>query len=89
MGIEDWWGRKVEKRGSVNLTNMPDSSVATIRKLSIESILELIRSEDTRSVRGLSAHMELRRREQWTARVALVISIVALSVGMIGLGANL
>lgn len=80
MSIEEWWGRTFEKRGSVKADQMPDNSRQTIRRLKTEDILEFIRSEDTRSVRGLLAHMELRRREQWTAKAALVTSILALAL---------
>ena len=80
MSIEEWWGRTLERRGSVGITSMPDSSPSTIRKLSTEDLCELIRSEDNRSVRGLLAHHERRRREDWTARAALVVSIVAIII---------
>ena len=80
MSIEEWWGRTFERRGAVNITSMPDSSPSTIRKLSTEDVCELIRSEDNRSVRGLLARHELRRREDWTGRAALVISIIAIIV---------
>jgi hypothetical protein len=76
--IEEWWGRTFEGRGTVRGGQMPDNSPSTIRKLSTEDVLEFIRSEDTRSVRGLLAHMERRRREEWTARAALVVSVLAL-----------
>jgi hypothetical protein len=78
--LEEWWGRTFERRGSIDIRHMPDSSAKTIRKLPTEDVLELVLSEDTRSVRGLLAHMEQRRREEWTARVALIVSIVALVV---------
>jgi hypothetical protein len=80
MSIEEWWGRTFERRGAVNITSMPDSSAATIKKLSTEDVCELIRSEDNRSVRGLLAHHELRRREDWTARAALAVSIIAIVI---------
>lgn len=80
MQIEEWWAQTFEGRGSVTLDQMPDNSIQVIRKLKTEEVLELVRSEDTRSVRGLIAHMEMRRREQWTARAALVVSIIALVV---------
>lgn len=83
MSIEEWWGRTFEGRGTVDKDQMPDASQATIRKLSTEHVLEFIRSEDTRSVRGLLCQMERRRREDWTARAALVVSIVALVVAAI------
>ena len=83
MRIEEWWGRTFEGRGSVTVMTMPDSSLRTIQKLPTEDVLELIRSEDNRSVRGLLAHHELRRREDWTARAALLISIIALVVSAI------
>jgi hypothetical protein len=83
MMIEEWWGRTFERRGTIPFGQMPDNSSATIRKLKTEDLFELVRSEDTRSVRGLMAHMELRRRENWTSRAAIIISIVALVVAAI------
>jgi hypothetical protein len=83
MMIEEWWGRTFEGRGTIPLDQMPDNSPETIRKLKTEDVLELIRSGDTRSVKGLAAHMELRRRENWTARAAILISIIALIVAAV------
>lgn len=81
--MEEWWGRTFEKRGTVTLISMAGDEAVAIRKLPTRDVLELIRSEDTRSVRGLLAHMERRRREEWTARFALVISILALAVSIV------
>jgi hypothetical protein len=78
MIFEEWWGRNIEGRGSVRIETMGAANVSVIRKLPTEDILELIRSEDTRSIRGLLAHAEMRRRGAWTARAALVVSIIAL-----------
>lgn len=88
MIFEEWWGRTFERRGTVTVRSMPDDSWRTIRRLPTADVLELIRSEDDRSVRGLQAHMELRRREEFTARFALTVSILALatSVAAIGIG---
>ena len=89
MNFEDWWGRTFERRGTVDPDHMPDSSPMTIRMLRTEAVLELIRSEDTRSVRGLAAHMEIRRREQWTARAALVVAICALVMSAFNIGTQI
>ncbi len=81
MSIEEWWGRTFERRGSVRIASMPDSSIETIQKLPTEDVAELFRSEGTHghpSVRGILAGVELRRRENWTARAALVVSVIAL-----------
>ena len=85
MDVEEWWGRTFEKRGSVDPNNMPAASPALMRRLSTEALCELIRSEDNRSIRGLLAHVELRRRENWTARAAFVVSIIALVVAALHL----
>lgn len=84
MSLEEWWGRTFEGRGTINFENLPAASVEVIRKLHTGDVLELIRSEDTRSVRGLLAHAEMRRRENWTARAALVVSVLALAVSALG-----
>jgi hypothetical protein len=78
--MEELWGRLFERRGSVKLEQMPGATIDNIRRLSTHDILELIRSEEGRSVRGLLAQMEKKRREDWTARAALVVSILALIV---------
>lgn len=86
MNVEEWWGRTFERRGSVCITSMPDSSIGTIQKLPTEDVAELYRSEgvhDHPSVRGILAGAELRRRENWTARVALFVSVVALFVAAV------
>ncbi len=83
MQFEEWWGRNLEKRGSINLTSMPDRTWRTVRCLNTEDVLELIRSEDTRSVLGLLAHMESRRRQDWTSRTALIVAILALIVSAV------
>lgn len=83
MSIEEWWGKTFEGRGSVSITQMPNNTLETIQRLSTADLAELIRSEDNRSVRGLLAQHELRRRESWAARAALVISVLALLVSAI------
>jgi hypothetical protein len=86
MSIEEWWGRTFERRGSVRITSMPDSSISTIQQLPTEDVAELYRSEgahDHPSVRGILAGIELRRRENWTGRAALIVSVVALFVAAV------
>ena len=86
MSIEEWWGQTFERRGSVRITSMPDSNPATIQKLPTEDLAELYRSEgahDHPSVRGILAGVELRRRENWTGRAALVVSVAALLVAAV------
>lgn len=83
MSIEEWWGRTFEGRGSINSSQMPDNSQATIQKLTTADLAEFIRSEDMRSVRGVLCHQEFRRRENWTGRAAFVISVLALIISAI------
>jgi hypothetical protein len=81
MSIEEWWGRTFERRGSVKGNQRPDSKPATIQKLSTEDVAELYRSQgihDHPSVPGILAGVELRRRENWTGRAALFLSILAI-----------
>jgi hypothetical protein len=78
--MEELWGRLFERRGTIKLDQMPDTTIDIIRRLSTQDVLELIRSEEGRSVRGLLAQMEKKRREDWTGRAALVVSILALIV---------
>jgi hypothetical protein len=53
MNVEEWWGRTFEKRGTIKADNMPGAAPDVLRKLSTEDLCELIRSEESRSVRGL------------------------------------
>jgi hypothetical protein len=78
--MEELWGRLFERRGSIKLDQMPGTTIEIIRRLATPDILELIRSEGDRSVRGLLAQMEKKRREDWTARAALAVSVLALIV---------
>ncbi len=85
VGVEEWWGRTFEARGSINIRSIPGDldDLTALRRLPTEDVAELFRSEgvhDHPSVRGLLANFELRRRESWTARAALVVSILALIV---------
>lgn len=80
MNIEEWWGRTFEGRGSIGAENMPAATPDVLRKLSTPDLCELIRSEESRSVRGLLSQIELRRRENWTGRAAFVVSLMALVV---------
>jgi hypothetical protein len=83
MNIEEWWGRTFERRGKFNMTNLPDRSPASIQKLSTEDVAELYRSEgvhDHPSVGGILAGVELRRRENWTGRFAIFVSVLAIVV---------
>ena len=84
MSVEERWGRAFEGRGTVKADQMPDSKPEIIQKLATVDVLEFIRSEDNRSVRGLLCHAELRRRENWTGRAALSTSILALAVAALG-----
>lgn len=74
MSVEEWWGRTVEGRGKLHRNE--DWSPRNVRRRDTVDLLEMVRSEDTRSVRGLLSHIELRRRENWTARAALLVSIL-------------
>ena len=86
MSIEEWWGRTFERRGKHTIQHMPDRSVKTIQKMPTEDVAELYRSEgahDHPSVGGILAGIELRRRENWTGRAAMGISVIALLVSII------
>jgi hypothetical protein len=83
MNIEEWWGCTFEQRGRFTMKNLPDKSPASIQKLSTEDVAELYRSEgvhDHPSVGGILAGVELRRRENWTGRFAIFLSVVAIVV---------
>jgi hypothetical protein len=80
VSVEEWWGRTFEGRGKHNLGSMPSSTLESIRKLSTEDLIQFIsQNSETSTTRHLADH-ELRRRENWTGRFALAISILALVV---------
>jgi hypothetical protein len=86
MSVEEWWGRTFERRGSIRITGMPDSSMATIQRLPTDELAELYRSQgvhDHPSVCGILAGVELRRRENWRGRAALIVSVVALIIAAV------
>ena len=85
MSIEEWWGRTFEGRGRIDINNMPNSDIKTIQQLSTRDVAELYRNQlgvhgQPASATGLLAGIELRRRENWTGRAALVVSIMALFI---------
>lgn len=80
MIFEEWWGRTFEGRGTISGDQMPDVTPEVLRKLSTIDVLKLAVSEEGRSYRGLLAQMEQRRREEWTARFAAVVSVAALVI---------
>lgn len=83
MSVEEWWGRTFEGRGTVKTGTTDAYRPESMPKMETVDLLEMVRSENTSSVRGLLCHVELRRRENWTARAALVISIIALVVAAV------
>lgn len=80
MSIEEWWGRTFEGRGKYNLTSMPNNGLEFISKLSTADLLQFISQNNETSTTRHWAEYELRRREQWTGRAAIAISIIALVV---------
>jgi ABC-type nitrate/sulfonate/bicarbonate transport system permease component len=82
--MEEWWGRTFEGRGRYGDGDRPDDRPETMRQTTTIALLGLVASEGERSVGGLAAQIELRRRESWTARMALGISVLALIVSALG-----
>jgi hypothetical protein len=81
MSFEEWWGLTFEKRGSIPYDRMPspvDGDV--LKRLRTEDVAELYKSEgvNSNSVRGILSGIELRRRENWTGRAALFLSVIAI-----------
>ena len=75
-------------REKLNLTNLPDHSVKTIRRLSDEDLHQYISGWSLGSELRIRGEVELRRRENWVARWALGVSMVALIVSIIALFAK-
>lgn len=80
MIIEELWGRAFEGRGTVKTGTADAYTTQGIPKMNTADLWEMVVSEGDRSVRSMQCQAELRRRENWTGRAALVVSIIALVV---------
>lgn len=86
MDLEEIWGKIVEGRGNLSLDTLPDRSKSSLRKLTTEDLTEIYRSEgrhDSPSAFGILAELELKRRENWPARAALVLSIISIFISLV------
>lgn len=70
-------------KGSISLDQMPDSSLRTLRGLSDDDLFKYIAGWKEGSQEWAKGMAELRRRESWTARLALTVSFVALLVSLL------
>lgn len=83
MSIEEWWGRAFERRGSITRDALPNPpSLGAVARLSTEDLLWLIRNEPD-STQGFLSEIEFHRRENWTARAALGLSLVAVLISFV------
>jgi hypothetical protein len=75
-------------REKLNLTNLPDHSVKTIRRLSDGGLHRYIAGWLQGSALRIRGEVELRRRQNWVARWPLGVSMVPLIVSAIALFAK-
>ena len=66
-------------------TNLPDHSAKSVRRLSDEELHRYIGGWQQGSELGIRGEVELRRRENWVARWALGVSMLALAVSVTAL----
>lgn len=74
-----------DKRGTLRLDQMPVFDRSTIKRLSDEELLQFISGWGEQFWQHRLGQMELRRREQSTARWALGISFLSLVVAVVAL----
>lgn len=67
-------------RKQIDLRHLPNTHPRTLRRLSDNDLFAFIAGWKEGSADWAKGQAELRRRENWTARAALVISIAALIV---------
>ena len=72
-----------DKRGTVALEQMPDGLPETLRRLSDYDLLRYIAGFQEGTAAHLAGSVELRRRENSTARWALAVSVISLIVSAV------
>ena len=72
-------------RRDLTVTNLPDHSAKSVRRLSDEELHRYIGGWQQGSELGIRGEVELRRRENWVARWALGVSMLALAVSVTAL----
>lgn len=63
---------------------LPDSSPATLRRLSDENLYRWTGGWQEGSALRIAGEVEIRRRESWPARFAIGISMIALIISFAG-----
>lgn len=71
------------RRRRIELGQMPDTTLKTLRCLSDEDLHKWIAGWKENTDCWIRGQVELRRRENWTARAALTVSIVAIVIAAI------
>ena len=72
-------------RRDLTVTNLPDHSAKSVRRLSDEELHRYIGGWQQGSELGIRGEVELRRRENWVERWALGVSMLALAVSVTAL----
>jgi hypothetical protein len=72
-------------RKDLTVTNLPDHSAKSVSRLSDEELHRYIGGWQQGSELRIRGEVELRRRENWVARWALGVSIIALMVSIVAL----
>ena len=74
-----------DKRGSVRLDQMPDTSPETLKGLSDHDLFRFVAGHKPGTEPHLAGQSEIKRRENATARMAVGISILSLCVAILAL----
>ncbi len=69
-------------RGRVHLGQLPDASLSTLKRLSTDDLTSWTAGWRQGTDLRMRGEMELRRREGFTARLALVIAFLSLMVSI-------
>ena len=73
-----------DKRGSIEYRQMPNTKPETIARLSDRDLYQLLADHVSNSSTHIAGQAELRRRENYTARLALWIAFGSLVVSIVG-----
>ena len=73
-----------DKRGTIDYTQMPNMRPETIARLSDHDLFRLIADHQSHNAVHIAGQAELRRRENRTARLALIIAFASLITSIVG-----
>jgi hypothetical protein len=74
-----------DRRGTLSLKHLPDTSPKSLNALSDEDLSEFIAGWEPNTKGWIDGNLELMRRQNWPARWSIWISIAALLVSLLAL----